>query len=74
MIQTIITYLIVFIAFGIASRRVWISLFRAKSSDCEGCTGCDLKKEIIKNKAAKANCCTSPIKPIVPLKTEINNE
>ncbi|MGL5012738.1 MAG: hypothetical protein ACRCZM_03000 [Bacteroidales bacterium] len=74
MIQTIITYSIVFIAFAIASRKIWRSLFKAKASDCEGCTGCDLKKEIMKNKAAKSSCCSTPIKSNVPLKTDNSNE
>lgn len=59
MLQTIITYIIVFVAFLIVSFRVYKSLTRKNDQEnpCGGCTGCDLKNEILKNKKIKADGC-----------------
>ncbi|MGL5785475.1 MAG: FeoB-associated Cys-rich membrane protein [Bacteroidales bacterium] len=59
MIQSILTYLIVCIAFIIVSIRIY-KAFTSGGSDkspCGGCSGCDLKNEILKNKKAKAEKC-----------------
>lgn len=59
MLQAIITYCIVFIAFLIVSYRIYKVITRKNDSDspCGGCSGCDLKNEILKNKKVKTNGC-----------------
>ncbi|MGL5318200.1 MAG: FeoB-associated Cys-rich membrane protein [Bacteroidales bacterium] len=59
MLQTIITYCIVLIAFLIVSYRIYKAITRkqGETPSCGGCTGCDLKNEILKNKKQKSGGC-----------------
>lgn len=59
MIQTILTYLIVSIAFIIVSIRIYKAFTNRKSDNnpCGGCSGCNLKNEILKNQKAKKDKC-----------------
>lgn len=60
MIQNTLTYLLVAAALGIVLYKLWQSLFGPKTSSCEGCSGCDLKKEIHKNKTMRNGCTPLP--------------
>lgn len=64
MLQNIITYSIVLGAFLILSYRFYRMLTANDHSkkSCGGCTGCDLKNEILKNKKIKTNGCSDPLK------------
>lgn len=59
MIQTIITYAIVLIAFLIVAFKFYKLLIQKnnKSDGCSGCSGCDLKNEIRKNLKQKEQGC-----------------
>ena len=62
MIQNIIVLMIVFFAVGYAVYSVVKSLTRKKdASPCGGCTGCDIKHELNKNRQGTyTNTCNRP--------------
>ena len=48
--QTTLAILIVALAAAYALRRIWQAFRRSSSNPCDGCSGCPLKAQNIKNK------------------------
>jgi hypothetical protein len=55
MLQEIIMYIILVAAVGLAIRAL-IKRFGRKSSPCDGCSGCDLKKTVHKGQKPPCGC------------------
>ena len=49
MLQNIIVFSIIIIAVGYSAYAIIKNLSKKESSGCDGCSGCEIKKEILQN-------------------------